>query len=552
MRLFVQGFRSVAGGQYIDVGDKITFFVGPNSSGKSAAIAAIEIMNKELERKSFLKDISSSLDWKTISSPFDLVNEILVPSRSENIFSGLNLNDIHKNPNKENNTAGISSVGWVWWEGVRRGLIFSKINSKKEFFEFLSLNVLNFFYVTDDENDENNELPSWNKFSCYQDDFLLFEEADSLFSTGRVSIFPFRTEEIIIEQTAKWLLTWLNKIEETTNKVVFNNISQHVKNLVAKGIIERRLYWSVEFFGLIMLHNFVGKERQRLQNEMQRYNSILMKYRKNILKIYSRAPKFNFNSVPAERVVPRSEDLKKILYQNSFSNDDISMLMTSAIDRDWPESIKEGLDLEPRKLIENVNRALSTHLFSDSGYQIVVKSEILISKDCFEEINVYGEIHPEDRKFYCELSLIDSHGRKLNFTEVGAGIGFVFPILVVCNLEGLKNIILQQPELHLHPALQASLADVLIEAACRKKIICETHSEHIILRALRRVRQTTAGTLVDGVLALKPEDLAFNYFEPMPDGHTKIHNLRVSEDGDFIDRWPNGFFAERDEELFGE
>ena len=100
--------------------------------------------------------------------------------------------------------------------------------------------------------------------------------------------------------------------------------------------------------------------------------------------------------------------------------------------------------------------------------------------------------------------------------------------------------------------MQANLADVLIEAAVNKKIIAETHSEHMILRALKRIRQTARGYISDPALRLKSDDIAINYFEPLPDGSTKIHILRVTQDGDFLDRWPNGFFPEREQELFDE
>jgi predicted ATPase len=53
-------------------------------------------------------------------------------------------------------------------------------------------------------------------------------------------------------------------------------------------------------------------------------------------------------------------------------------------------------------------------------------------------------------------------------------------------------------------------------------------------------------------LALRPEDLRVLYFEPQPDGYTKVKNIRVSTQGDFIDRWPRGFFEERSKELFDE
>ena len=122
--------------------------------------------------------------------------------------------------------------------------------------------------------------------------------------------------------------------------------------------------------------------------------------------------------------------------------------------------------------------------------------------------------------------------------------------------------LLQQPELHLHPALQAALADVLIDATsegsrpaglpatkCRKLLI-ETHSEHLLLRVLKRVRQSGHQRSAPEGLALRSDDVCVLYFEPSLDGRTQVRRLRVAPDGDFMDRWPRGFFTEREGELF--
>ena len=176
---------------------------------------------------------------------------------------------------------------------------------------------------------------------------------------------------------------------------------------------------------------------------------------------------------------------------------------------------------------------------------------MIVSQDDWNNHAINEYAPPE---FVGKLFLLDAHGRKLSFKEVGSGIGYVLPVLIE-SFKSAKDesiVFLQQPELHLHPALQASLTDVLIEASATKRIVAETHSEHMILRALKRVRQTANGSLKDPELKLYADDVAVNYFEPLPDGSTRVHILRVSEDGDFLDRWPNGFFAERDRELFDE
>jgi len=146
----------------------------------------------------------------------------------------------------------------------------------------------------------------------------------------------------------------------------------------------------------------------------------------------------------------------------------------------------------------------------------------------------------------CRTDTIVSH------RDVGIGISQVLPVLV--SAFGSENAIvaIEQPEIHLHPALQAELGDVFIEAALGGRgntFFLETHSEHLILRLLRRIRETADGELPPGAPALRPDDVAVSYVEPTDEG-ARIRHLRVNDKGDFLDRWPRGFFEERVDELF--
>ncbi|MBA4417096.1 MAG: hypothetical protein C0392_04180 [Syntrophus sp. (in: bacteria)] len=140
----------------------------------------------------------------------------------------------------------------------------------------------------------------------------------------------------------------------------------------------------------------------------------------------------------------------------------------------------------------------------------------------------------------------------ISLTDVGVGVSQVLPIIVQSVLSKDKTILIEQPELHLHPAQQAELGDMFIEAALgenKNTFLIETHSEHLILRLLRRIRETSEGRLEDGAHPLKPQDIAVIYAKPTAQG-TKLLELRVTDDGDFEDKWPDGFFAERAKELF--
>lgn len=141
--------------------------------------------------------------------------------------------------------------------------------------------------------------------------------------------------------------------------------------------------------------------------------------------------------------------------------------------------------------------------------------------------------------------------------DVGVGISQMVPVIVASlrKQDGVLGI--EQPELHVHPAIQVGMGDLFIKAATGdedkltsgKTLLIETHSEHIMLRLLRRVREQTEDEVPPGVLGLTPDDLSVIYVESSVEG-VRFRPLRVSPDGDFVDRWPQGFFAERAEELF--
>lgn len=78
--------------------------------------------------------------------------------------------------------------------------------------------------------------------------------------------------------------------------------------------------------------------------------------------------------------------------------------------------------------------------------------------------------------------------------------------------------------------------------------LLETHSEHIMLRLLRRIEETDSGELKEGEPELWPEQVSVVFVEQV-DGEARTTQLRIDETGEFIDRWPQGFFEERTKEL---
>jgi predicted ATPase len=120
-------------------------------------------------------------------------------------------------------------------------------------------------------------------------------------------------------------------------------------------------------------------------------------------------------------------------------------------------------------------------------------------------------------------------------TDVGFGVSQILPVLVLCYYvpEG-STIILEQPEIHLHPFVQAALADVLIEAVNLRhlQIIVESHSEHLLRRLQRRIAEETISA-----------DKTALYFCRMEDSSSSIEALQVDLFG-YISNWPEDFFGD--------
>ena len=120
-------------------------------------------------------------------------------------------------------------------------------------------------------------------------------------------------------------------------------------------------------------------------------------------------------------------------------------------------------------------------------------------------------------------------------TDVGFGVSQILPVLVLCYYAPKgSTLILEQPEIHLHPAAQAGLADVFIEVIKNRniQIIIESHSEHLLHRLQRRI--------AEGEL---PSDQAALYFTKIENGRSNLQPLRLDLFGN-ITNWPAGFFGD--------
>ncbi|MDY0061160.1 MAG: DUF3696 domain-containing protein, partial [Myxococcota bacterium] len=164
------------------------------------------------------------------------------------------------------------------------------------------------------------------------------------------------------------------------------------------------------------------------------------------------------------------------------------------------------------------------------------------------------------------LVLVDVRtGARCALKDVGFGVSQILPILMKGRqdlyAQQRKTILVEQPELHIHPKLQAELADFFLASSglvdddpgnppddegladffrSHHQWIIETHSEALVLRLQRRIREGK----------VKPEDVSILYVRPTGERGSEILQLRLDDDGEFLDEWPDGFFEESYREMF--
>lgn len=165
---------------------------------------------------------------------------------------------------------------------------------------------------------------------------------------------------------------------------------------------------------------------------------------------------------------------------------------------------------------------------------------------CFQELLIASErrvrLRPLQGKEICdgEEPLLWPH-------EVGVGVTQLLPIVVACMTRNGLFFLIQEPETHVHPRLQARIGDLLIDSTADhlrygtpNHLMVESHSEHLIHRLKRRIRETTKGEAPMN-LELWADRVAINYFQ-QTSGKTKVERIHLDVNGEFVEPWPDDFF----------
>ena len=205
----------------------------------------------------------------------------------------------------------------------------------------------------------------------------------------------------------------------------------------------------------------------------------------------------------------------------------------------WAGSSPEDVGQRGERAIDAILAATGTGETWSLGHRRRRKSFQEIVAHWLYELGLIYDFHVEKiaagTNLYRALVKMSSSGVITPLTDVGFGVSQVLPVLVLLYYvpEG-STVLMEQPEIHLHPSVQSALADVMLNVAAVRnvQIVVESHSEHLMRRLQRRVAEEQASS----------EDVRL-YFVSSGRGGAQVSDLLLNEWGE-IENWPENFFGD--------
>lgn len=209
----------------------------------------------------------------------------------------------------------------------------------------------------------------------------------------------------------------------------------------------------------------------------------------------------------------------------------------------------------PTRKLQLPTRRPPTDEFGSATDEILIHDHVSGGRRLIGQINQYLgtyfpgweiEVAPRFDGYSVGLKSVRTRGLWVPETDTGTGVTQLLPILLHRAQDDINPPkqpileIIEEPELHLHPAAQAPLADLYIGSACKSNVryLIETHSETFLLRLRRRLAEQS----------LEPEKVALYFVDEASDGSATTRRINLDEYGR-VDYWPTGIFAEDFEEV---
>ena len=593
-KVSLSNFKSVVD-QEVDLG-RLTLLVGENSSGKSSILQVLRLLQQSLQSESVgdrfplngdlirmgtIKDIRTAQKNLGESDVFFGVEVVYDPSTMRPDFR----TSMH--PDKRNSMIvnwGINISDTVPDEPGStyiKGLRVMCFNSEQKSQLFLDVKRRGNSNITPIYYGSGSRSLRWNRRSFFYRGLeadLAFKGTISSKSSESVIVsgltlmgsFPL---SVTVKKLANRVLTeeWLNRTIEKTERFELQN---------RRLRLEERRDKSRELF---IRKDELSDEFSLVDFAVEHINNLLEKLGPNV------PPENLFSKVPVLKkellqIVNSSNQREKIIkaisrnliitskridiFEHNVSEEDIGFPYIREIIgrirylgplREAPQFVMLTSPTSSTGNIGSKGEFTAAVLRFLGGQKLSVpipripkfKNNSVVRISLIEAIKVWSaylglveDIHIEDLAALGLTIKVKPHGvgSALSLPSVGVGVSQLLPVLVVCLLaEPGSVILLEQPELHLHPALQQRLADFFIAISrSGRQLIVETHSEYIISRLRRRIAEDADDDLMKLVKVIFAE-------RDRKTGETKYRDLDLTPYGD-IEEWPKGFFDQAAED----
>jgi len=221
---------------------------------------------------------------------------------------------------------------------------------------------------------------------------------------------------------------------------------------------------------------------------------------------------------------------RSVLWVGPDRNVPVNRLVYSKSELEKLDSIWGRLFREPT-VLKNVNLFLNHQKLLDFGKEIVFQKLIPESANNTSEQNVLYSVKLIDKQ----------NGRYLELNDIGSGSIHIIDVLVGL-LSRETHIAIQQPETHLHPALQSRIMEWIVQIYGGNSYFIETHSEHII-KALQLAIAKRETSNLNNKLFPTSDDIGVYYFRYEKNTYqTLIKEMEMDNIGSFKEPWPDDFF----------
>ena len=572
------GFKSIRQTHTLPI-SRLTLLFGPNSAGKSSLEEAIECL-KRVFSESYKKGRTDTHESLLSRSIFGLLQDAW--HRPTDRSDGQQL---------EMKLGVHYLLNWKTIDGDNRLASGFILEPDK----LLDIEITGNFDLWDRESGESYAWPRLNNY-------LVEPRFDDSSDQCVTSQFIVTIDQVLLLdiKDAEYVRINLNhprikvRFDDAFNSFITASVGKHGKlndgflHINMKGFFFLTPCFGISADSFIQSNELIDEHYDVLPHVPVRSIETFLNQISSIFQTLVLLVNLDFQKISASRTIPTEDDLT-IYTEGYFDESIFSNIINKKNSFPYEAiaySIRHKVTGEAKHnddtLLDDINAILSNHLFIEKGYRLSYDYAVLLSRNYIDNQLLDDQIFrhfTDDHPVFIKIFLADADNRKLRFNQVGSGISYVIPVAYALARD--RNAFIQQPELHLHPALQANLADAVLQSLYRMytdgnycgfdavtpsvnfendsvsmisppQLIIETHSEHLLLRLLKRIRQTSSGIPMDDEQKFTPDNLCILYFNPHLNGETSIHQIRVSAEGDFLDRWPHGFFPERDQELFDE